>query len=252
MVLGTSGYIFAKCRASSTQIHSFHMSSQKHFHRLKIGVMGSASGPQIVDPEAIAKAKALGKAIGERGHIFINGACPGLPNDALLAAKEAGALTIGISPAFSKHAHIYDYKSPHSHDMIIYTGMGFMERDIINIRSSDGIVIVGGGVGTLNELTIAYDEGRPIAVLTNSGGISNHVPHVIEDLCQRKVAPNMVFDDDPEVLLDKLEAAIEEFPLPIHEDGRVIDSGNKAEGRKHAHELEGSAAGRSAEAGSRG
>lgn len=227
--------------------------TKKHFHRLKIGVMGSASGPQIVDPDAIEKARQMGKTIGERGHIFINGACPGLPNDSLLAAKEAGALTIGVSPAFSEHAHIHDYKSPHSHDMIIYTGMGFMERDIINIRSSDGIVIVGGGVGTLNELTIAYDEGRPIAVLTNSGGISNHVPHIIEDLCKRKVAPNMVFDDDPVILMDKLEAVIEAFPLPIHEDGRVIDSGEKPEARKYAHEAEASdVEGISAEPGSRG
>jgi uncharacterized protein (TIGR00725 family) len=214
------------------------MPNNNHTHRLKIGVMGSASGPQIEEKHARAMAKKLGQEIGKRGHIFINGACPGLPNDALLGAKEGAGFTVGVSPAFSEHAHIHDYKSPHGHDMIIYTGMGFMERDIINIRSSDAIVIVGGGVGTLNELTIAYDEGRPIGVLTNTGGISNAIPHVIEDLCQRKVAPNMVFDDDPVVLMDKLEKAIEKFPLPIHEDGRVIDYG-KPEGRREFHEMEG-------------
>lgn len=211
----------------------------EHFHRLKVGVMGSASGPQIEHKHARTMAKKLGQEIGKRGHIFINGACPGLPNDALLGAKESGGFSIGVSPAFSKHAHIHDYKSPHAHDMIIYTGMGFMERDIINIRSSDAIVIVGGGVGTLNELTIAYDEGRPIGVLTGTGGISDSIPHIIEDLCQRKVAPNMVFDADPAVLMDKLEKAVEEFPLPIHEDGRVIDDG-KPEGRREIHEMEGS------------
>ena len=194
-----------------------------HFHRLKIGVMGSASGPQIEDQNAIEKARVLGREIGKRGHIFINGACPGLPNDALLAAKEEGALTIGISPAFSQSEHVEEYDSPHSHDMVIYTGQGFMERDILNIRSSDGVVFIGGGVGTLNEFTVAYDEGRPIGVVTNSGGISNSIPHIIEELCQRKLAPNMVFDDDPVALLDRLEEAIVKFPLPIHEDGRVID-----------------------------
>ncbi|MDA1292642.1 MAG: LOG family protein [bacterium] len=194
-----------------------------HFHKLKIGVMGSASGAQIVDPHAIEVAIKLGKVIGERDHIFINGACPGLPNDAMLAAKEAGGFTMGISPAFSMHEHVHEYDSPHDHDLIIFTGLGFMERDIINIRSSDGVVIVGGGVGTLNELTIAYDEGRPIGIVTNSGGISNSIPHIIEELCIRKIPPNMVFDDDPERLMDKLEAVIREFPLPIHEDGRVKD-----------------------------
>jgi uncharacterized protein (TIGR00725 family) len=130
---------------------------------------------------------------------------------------------MGISPAFSEHEHINEYLSPADHDVIIFTGLGFMERDIINIRSSDAVVIVGGGIGTLNELTIAYEEGRPIGILTNSGGISNSIPFVIEQLCKRKLPPNMVFDDHPGKLLDKLAEVIKQYPLPIHEDGRVKD-----------------------------
>ena len=200
----------------------------KQKRRLKIGVMGSASGPQISDPHARKKARALGAEIAKRGHILINGACPGLPNDALLAAKAAGGLTLGISPAFSEPEHVSEYQSPNDHDVIIFTGLGFMERDIINIRSSDAIIIVGGGIGTLNELTIAFEEGRPCGVVTNSGGISNSVPFVIEGLCKRKVPPNMAFDDSPSALLDKMEKIIREYPLPLHEDGRVKD---KHEGR---------------------
>ncbi len=192
-----------------------------HKHTLKIGVMGSASGPQILDPVARQKARALGKEIGKRGYIFINGACPGLPNDAMLAAKKAGGFTIGISPAFSEYQHVQEYQSPHDHDMIIYTGLGFMERDIINIRSADAIILIGGGIGTLNEFTIAYDEGRPIGVVTNSGGISNSIPHVVQELCKREMPENLVLEDDPVLLLDKLEKAIEQFPLPRLEDGRV-------------------------------
>ena len=194
-----------------------------HYHRFKIGVMGSASGQQIQDPIAREKAKKLGEEIAKRGHIFINCACPGLPNDAMLACKGAGGFTVGISPAFSEYQHVQEYSSPHDHDMIIYTGMGFMERDIINIRSADGVVIVGGGIGTLNELTIAYDEGRPVGIITHSGGISNSVPHIIQELCKREIPPNMVFDDDPAKLLDKLEMVIRTFPLPVREDGRVVD-----------------------------
>ncbi|MBI3336069.1 LOG family protein [Candidatus Peregrinibacteria bacterium] len=196
----------------------------RHFHPLKIGVMGSASGPQIESEQARDKAHKLGEEIARRGHIFINGACPGLPNDALIAAQAAGGFTLGISPAFSEYEHVNEYKSPHDHDIIMYTGMGFMERDIINIRSSDGIVIIGGGIGTLNEFTIAYDEGRPTGILTNSGGISNSIPHIVKELCKREIPPNMVFDDDPAALLDKLEIVIKAFPLPIHQDGRVKDT----------------------------
>ena len=194
-----------------------------HYHRLKIGVMGSASGPQSQDPISREKAKRLGAEIARRGHIFINGACPGLPNDALVAAQEGGGFTVGISPAFSEYQHIHEYLSPHDHDLLIYTGMGFMERDIINIRSADAIVIIGGGIGTLNEFTIAYDEGRPIGIVTHSGGISNSIPHVVEELCKREMPPNLVMDDDPVKLLDKLEIVIKAFPLPIREDSRVKD-----------------------------
>jgi len=191
--------------------------------RFKIGVMGSASGPQIEDPVAIEKARALGKEIGRRKWIFLNGACPGLPHEAMLAAKAAGALTIGISPAFSEREHVEGYESPLGHDIVFYTGQGFMERDIVNIRSSDAIVTIAGGVGTLNELTIAFDEGRTIGVLTKSGGISDHVQHIIETLCLRTIPPNMVFHDDPSALLDELERVHELYPLPIREDGRVVD-----------------------------
>lgn len=192
--------------------------------KLKIGVMGSASGPQTEDPIAREKARMLGREIGKRGYIFLNGACPGLPHDAMLEAKKSGAFTVGISPAFSEYEHVNEYLSPVGHDMIMYTGMGFMERDIINIRSSHAVVIVGGGIGTLNEFTIAYDEGRPIGVVTNSGGISNSIEHVVVELCQREMPKNLVMHDDPAKLLDMLELVVRQYPLPIHEDGRVIDS----------------------------
>jgi uncharacterized protein (TIGR00725 family) len=193
-------------------------------HRMKIGVMGSASGAQTEDPLARQKATELGREIARRNYIFINGACPGLPNDALLGAKELKGFTVGISPAFSEYEHVNEYLSPHDHDLIIYTGEGFMERDIINIRSADGVVIIGGGIGTLNEFTIAYDEGRPIGIITNSGGISNSIPHIVQELCRREIPPNIVFDDDPKILLDKLEAAVRAFPLPLRKDSRVRDA----------------------------
>ena len=191
--------------------------------KLKIGIIGSASGPQTEDPKSIAKAKEMGSEIGKRGHILVNGACPGIPDEAALAAKKEGGMTIGISPAFSEYEHVNEYMSPHHHDILIFTGQGFMERDIINIRSCDAVIVVSGGIGTLNEFTIAYDEGRPIGILTNSGGISNDIPHIVEEICQRQIPPNMVLHEDPKTLLDQLEVVIKTYPLPIHQDGRVKD-----------------------------
>ncbi|MFP4499046.1 MAG: hypothetical protein ACLFQV_12615, partial [Vulcanimicrobiota bacterium] len=130
---------------------------------------------------------------------------------------------LGISPAFSRHEHVHEYKSPQGvYDILLYSGMGFMERDIMNIRASDGLVFLGGGIGTLNEFTIAYEEGKPIGVLLNSGGISNYLKDIIR-WCGREVHDNIVFSDDPEQLISELIYKIHEYPTPIHEDGRVTD-----------------------------
>src|SRR6185503_19769319 len=111
-------------------------------------------------------------------------------------------LTIGISPAFSKEEHVNRYNLPSDGaDVIIYTGFGLKGRNVINIRSSDIVIIFGGGMGALNEFTIAYDEGRIIGVLEESGGIADHIREIIE-LAKKPTLSQIQFDSDPSALLD--------------------------------------------------
>lgn len=187
--------------------------------------MGSAQGPTIKVQENVKKAIAIGQEIAKADCILVTGACPGLPDEAAFGAKNVGGLTMGISPAFSEKEHIEIYHSPvDNFDIIIYTGMGLMERDLINIRSSDAIIILGGGVGTLNEFTIAFDDGKVIGVLTGSGGVSDHVEKILE-ICDRKVESYVLFDSDPKALVEKVLAYLKEHPTPTTEDERVIKSG---------------------------
>ncbi len=86
-----------------------------------------------------------------------------------------------ISPALSLDEHAYRYQSPTvAHDVLIFTGSGLMGREVVNIRSSDIVAIVGGSSGTLGELAIAYDEGKLIGVLTGTGGISDMVEDILK------------------------------------------------------------------------
>jgi hypothetical protein len=190
--------------------------------KLRIGVMGSASGPLIEDPDVLRRSYELGRSIAKQNCILVNGACPGLPDEAAKGAKSEGGIVIGISPAFSKAEHVKEYLSPLTADFILYTGMGFMERDIINIRTADGIIIVGGGVGSLNEFTIAYDEERPIGVLAGTKGISGSI-HDILQICHREFTPNIFIEENPDILVKKLLTYIKTHPGPIHEDSRVKD-----------------------------
>ena len=195
--------------------------------KLRIGVMGSAQGPTIENQENIRKAIELGHYIAKADCILVNGACPGLPDEAAFGAHKAGGLVMGVSPAFSEKEHIEHYKSPKEYyDIILYTGMGLMERDIINIRSSDAIILLGGGVGTLNEFTVAYDEGKVIGVLEGSGGVSNHIEDILK-ICNRPMSEKIVFDTDSKKLLDKVLEAIKKQPHPMTEDQRVTGGGGK-------------------------
>jgi uncharacterized protein (TIGR00725 family) len=186
--------------------------------KTKIGVMGSASGPTLRDPHAVAQAMRLGEAVARRGCILITGACPGLPDKAAEGASRHGGFVFGISPAFSKREHLEIYGSPiEQYDMILYSGMGLMERDIVNIRSSDAVAIVGGGMGTLNEFSVAYEERKPIGVLTGTGGLSEHIPEILAFVHRRPDSDRVVYDDDPVRLVDRLLELVGRLTPPLRE-----------------------------------
>lgn len=190
--------------------------------KYRIGVMGSAQGPTLQNQESIAKAIKIGHYIAKADCILVNGACPGLPDEAAWGAKQAGGLTMGISPAFSAKEHNEHYKSPYENmDVILYTGMGLMERDLVNIRSSDAIIILGGGIGTLNEFTVAYDEEKVVGVLTGSGGVADHIPQILE-ICDRELEDYVIIDDDPERLVKRVIERLKTGVHPVTEDERVF------------------------------
>jgi uncharacterized protein (TIGR00725 family) len=169
---------------------------------MKIGVMGGATG--IISQAHLNKAHSLGEAIAENDCILITGACPGLPLAAACGAKQAGGMVIGISPGLSLDEHVYKYHAPSEfHDVLIFIGSGLMGREIVNIRSSDIVLIIGGRSGTLGELAIAYDEGKLIGVLTGTGGISDLVEGVLK-ACDKDTGAQVIYDAAPRRLIKKL------------------------------------------------
>jgi len=167
-----------------------------------MGVMGSASGP--ISARATKLARELGRAIAANGCVTITGACPGLPLAAAQGAREEGGLVVGISPGLSLDEHRGKFNSPiDSHDVLIFTGSGLMGREVVNIRSSDMVAILGGRSGTLGELAIAYDEGKLIGVLTDTGGISDMVSNILQ-ACKKNTGARVLYDDDPRRLVERM------------------------------------------------
>jgi uncharacterized protein (TIGR00725 family) len=170
--------------------------------QIRIGVMGSPA--DVDDPVVLQQCRRLGHALAEEGCCVLTGACPGIPHEVVLGAKEADGLSMGISPAMHLREHIETFDSPYlEYDVMVYTGLGLMGRELINIRSSDIVVVVGGRCGTLGEFAIAYEEGKLIGVLTGTGGITRVLQDVVGSL-GKPTGSEVIYDADPHTLVARL------------------------------------------------
>ena len=168
--------------------------------RIQIGVMGSAGG--VLTSAELALAARLGRRIAERDGLIVTGACPGLPHAAVLGAHDAGGSSLGVSPARSREEHVSVFESPlEPYSSMVFTGSGLMGRETQNIHSSDFVLFIGGRSGTLGEFAIAYDEGKLIGVLRDSGGISNDFAGIAR-LVRKETGAMLIEDADPERLVD--------------------------------------------------
>jgi uncharacterized protein (TIGR00725 family) len=173
--------------------------------KLTVGVYGSASGE--IPRQVRQKVREVGRAIAKRGYVLLTGACPGIPYEAVVGCKRAGGMTVGVSPALNLYEHTTRYQSPAAgFDVIVYTGDGLMGREVTAVRSCDVVIFAGGRSGTLGEFAIAYDEGKTIGVLTDTGGISDHIPEIVA-LVNKETDAVLVTDDRPTRLLSRLVRA---------------------------------------------
>ena len=86
--------------------------------------------------------------------------------EASRGAHDTGGLTVGIIPQ-------NDFSLANEFcDIVIPTGMGLM-RDFLNALSADGVIVIGGGSGTLSEICAAYMYKKPIIALKKSGGTAS-------------------------------------------------------------------------------
>ena len=170
--------------------------------------MGSSSILDDAERDCLpVLASDLGRAIAERSCVLVTGATSGLPDMVSRAASQFGGQTIGISPAISAEEHVSKYKLPvDGAEVMIYTGFGLKGRNVINVRACDIVIILGGGIGTLNEFTIAYDEDKVIGVLKGSGGLTDKIEEITS--LSSKPRREVLFNSDPGELVDMCLAAL--------------------------------------------
>lgn len=183
--------------------------------RIKVGVMGSASESGAPETRAslIEKAEGLAAEIAKRDLILLTGATTGIVYVVGRTAKDGGVLHIGISPASDHVEHVSTYKLPlDACDAIVYTGFGLKGRNVVLVRSSDVVLFIAGAMGSLNEFTIAHDEGKIIGCLTGSGGVADEVEYLVEKFAKRGGKAVVVKSEDPDELIEMCLKALGQTP----------------------------------------
>lgn len=200
--------------------------------RYQICVSGAASGESVKTSHKLAFE--LGKAISKRGKTLTTGATVGLPHYAAQGAvsvKGDRGISIGFSPAASFREHVATYKLPTKEfDYINFTGMAYVGRDVHLVRSSDAIITVGGRMGSLHELSTALESRKVCGVLLGSGGLADYTPTLLENV-EAPGAKDVIYDTDPDRLVEKVIAALDEKYGDFEHDGTDSHVSDRRAGR---------------------
>lgn len=179
------------------------MNSQRHPHlKIKICVSGAAETGHC-GPDALEMGQEIGRQVVEQGAALVTGATTGFPFWAAKGAKEAGGISLGISPASTEKEHVEQYGLPLEYlDLIIFTGSGYSGRNLLLTRSSDAVIVGCGRIGTLNEFTIAFEDNKTIGVLQGDWTTDELIQKIINE--SHRGPGKIVYDKDPKKLVEKV------------------------------------------------
>jgi uncharacterized protein (TIGR00725 family) len=112
-------------------------------------------GESTCDENIYTIAHEVGKGIASNGWITITGGLGGVMEAACRGAKQAGGLTVGILPGYTR-----EDANPFV-DIPVVTAMSHARNAII-AYSADILIAVSGSYGTLSEIAIALKLGKPV------------------------------------------------------------------------------------------
>ena len=115
---------------------------------MKIGVFASS---QSDDRETVQAVFQLGKALGEKGHTMVFGGCDmGLMRACCAGFYDGGSTAVGVVPDCFRDTPMFPGLGE-----ILYT-RDIKERKAVMIGLSDALVVLPGGIGTLDEFFTAW------------------------------------------------------------------------------------------------
>ena len=137
-------------------------------YKYQIGVIGPAGREEYLlkkpNPIIYKLAREIGVLLAERNCILFCGGKSGIMESAAEGAKLANGTTVGVVKGNERNTvnKFIDI------EIVTNTLTGADASPLI--LSCDGLIILGGGAGTLQEMTIAYRNNIPMVALTNMNG----------------------------------------------------------------------------------
>jgi uncharacterized protein (TIGR00725 family) len=120
-----------------------------------VGVMGSGAP----DAATYEQAREVGRLVAAGGALLLCGGRGGVMEAAACGAREGGGRSIGILPYAPGEGEANRFI-----DCAVFTGMGD-GRNYVNASTSDVLIALRGGAGTLSEIALALKVGVPVVFL---------------------------------------------------------------------------------------
>lgn len=127
-----------------------------------IAVCGSGDVSLAESKTVLSQAELVGRYVALKGCTLVTGGRGGVMEAACKGAKENGGTTIGVLPGVKSEANSYV-------DIPLSTMMGERRNSLV-VSIADSIITLSGRWGTLNEITNAVIQGKPIVFLRGGGG----------------------------------------------------------------------------------
>lgn len=171
--------------------------------KIQIGVIGSAGPEEYPGKKPSNKiyevAENVGRMIAENNAITICGGKGGIMEFACKGAKSVGGITVGIvsgNKRFTCNQYI---------DVEVISGTINCGEEALITSMSDALIILGGGSGTLQEITLAYRNNKPMVAIVNLEGWGKKLANTYLDYRKKvKIIPAKTPKQAIDIVFNKL------------------------------------------------
>lgn len=115
-------------------------------------------GPGSCNERQARQAETIGRRLAEAGVVVLCGGLAGVMDAVARGATAGGGISVGFLP------HAVASVASEAVTLPLATGLG-EARNVLVVGTAEVVIAIGGGVGTLSEMALAWKSGKPVVTL---------------------------------------------------------------------------------------